>query len=193
VADSNYIVYVDESGDPGLTAINPEYPIFVVAFCIVEKTQYIDAVAKLLKLKFDTFGHDMTVMHEREIRKRIGDFAFIRSDRARGARFLTNLTNFVKDAPFMLVAAVIRKTELVKQYEYPNDPCELALTLCLERTHLFLGQQNQQTHTTHVIVEMVTTSGECAYPSRSASRISSVTQPACSSPIWWLAPSARKC
>jgi hypothetical protein len=151
--DSDYIVYVDESGDPSLTAINPQYPIFVVAFCIINKTQYIDAVGKLLKLKFDTFGHDMVVMHEREIRKGTGDFAFIKSDPARGQQFLTDVTTFVQDAPFTLIAAVIRKNALINQYRYPDNPYEMALTFCLERTHLFLQDLNQQTHNTHVVVE----------------------------------------
>ena len=34
---SDYIVYVDESGDHNLERINPEYPLFVLAFCIFEK------------------------------------------------------------------------------------------------------------------------------------------------------------
>ncbi len=29
---SDYLVFVDESGDHGLTSIEPSYPIFVLAF-----------------------------------------------------------------------------------------------------------------------------------------------------------------
>jgi hypothetical protein len=31
---SQYIVYVDESGDHSLQSIDPQYPVFVLAFCI---------------------------------------------------------------------------------------------------------------------------------------------------------------
>ncbi|HFD87807.1 MAG TPA: DUF3800 domain-containing protein, partial [Gammaproteobacteria bacterium] len=31
---SEYIVFVDESGDHGLRSIDEAYPIFVLAFCI---------------------------------------------------------------------------------------------------------------------------------------------------------------
>ena len=31
---SDYVVYVDESGDHSLTSINPDFPIFVLAFCV---------------------------------------------------------------------------------------------------------------------------------------------------------------
>ena len=34
---SDYIVYVDESGDHSLESINPEYPLFVLSFCIFLK------------------------------------------------------------------------------------------------------------------------------------------------------------
>jgi len=35
---SDYIIYVDESGDHGLERIDPEFPIFVLAFCIIRKS-----------------------------------------------------------------------------------------------------------------------------------------------------------
>lgn len=33
----DFIVYVDESGDHGLARMDPDYPVFVLAFCIFEK------------------------------------------------------------------------------------------------------------------------------------------------------------
>jgi hypothetical protein len=153
VADSDYVIYVDESGDHSLVSIDANYPCFVVAFCIVDKQTYSNAVRDALKLKFDTFGHDMVVFHEREIRKRLGDFSFINSDPPRGQQFLSDLTTFVQKAPFTLIAAVIRKAVLVGQYVWPDNPYELALTFCLERAYGFLKDHGQETRSTHVIVE----------------------------------------
>jgi hypothetical protein len=34
----DYIVYVDESGDHGLRSMDPNYPLFVLAFCIFDKS-----------------------------------------------------------------------------------------------------------------------------------------------------------
>jgi hypothetical protein len=152
VADSDYIIYVDESGDPSLVSVNPQYPIFVVAFTIIDKSHYATAVCDLLKLKFDTFGHDQIVLHEREIRKRKGDFVFI-NDPVRGPRFMTGLTAFVQNASFTLIAAVIKKTALLTQYKYPDNPYDIALTFCLERSYGFLQDVGQQARTTYVIVE----------------------------------------
>jgi hypothetical protein len=152
MADSDYIIYVDESGDHSLVSIDPNYPVFVVAFCIVDKSAYSSAVGSLLKLKFDTFGHDMVVLHEREIRKRINDFAFMR-DSVRGVQFLTDLTAFVQNAPFTLIAAVIRKTAFVAQYANPDHPYETALLFCLERAYGFMKDAGQDTRRTYVVVE----------------------------------------
>jgi hypothetical protein len=41
---SDYIVYVDESGDHGLVNIDTQYPIFVLAFCIFKKSDYLKTV-----------------------------------------------------------------------------------------------------------------------------------------------------
>ncbi len=37
---SDYIVYVDESGDHSLSSIDEGYPIFVLSFCVFQKTYY---------------------------------------------------------------------------------------------------------------------------------------------------------
>jgi hypothetical protein len=72
---SDYVVYADESGDHSLTSINPQNPVFVLAFCIFEKRAYVDMVVPMVqRLKFDFFGHDCVVLHGHEIRKAHGEF-----------------------------------------------------------------------------------------------------------------------
>ena len=75
---SDYIVYVDESGDHSLTSINPRYPLFVLSFCVFRKSVYNEQVAPALRrLKFAAFGHDMVVLHESDMRRRRGAFAHL--------------------------------------------------------------------------------------------------------------------
>ena len=65
---SDYIIYVDESGDHSLAKINPEYPLFVLALCIVKKSEYADQIVPAMqRLKHRWFGHDLVVLHEKEI------------------------------------------------------------------------------------------------------------------------------
>ena len=45
---SDYIVYVDEAGDHG--PATPEFPVFVLAFCLFQKLEYADVVARPIGL-----------------------------------------------------------------------------------------------------------------------------------------------
>ncbi len=75
---SDYIIYVDESGDHSLTSIDENYPLFVLAFCIIKKSDYCENIVPAFqKLKFDYFGHDMAIFHGHDIRKSGGDFRIL--------------------------------------------------------------------------------------------------------------------
>lgn len=45
---SDYLVFVDESGDHGLEAIDAGYPIFVLAFCVIRKEDYVSVLTPAL-------------------------------------------------------------------------------------------------------------------------------------------------
>ena len=75
---SNYTIYVDESGDHSLEHINPEYPLFVLAFCVAEKKNYCAHIApEIAGFKHRWFGHEAVVLHAHEIRKEKNDFRFL--------------------------------------------------------------------------------------------------------------------
>ena len=62
---SNYIIYVDESGDHSLESINSRYPLFVLSFCIFQKEYYAHSVAPALRmLKFSTFRLGRPLPHQ---------------------------------------------------------------------------------------------------------------------------------
>ena len=151
---SNYIVYVDESGDHGLKSIDKNYPIFVLAFCIFQKQHYSDyVVSTLQKFKFKHFGHDLVILHEREIRKEKNDFNIFKNRQER-AEFIEELTEIIKNSNFILTSCVIQKEHLRSRESYPDNPYHLALSACLESVYDFLIEKNQQENLTHVVVEM---------------------------------------
>jgi len=150
---SEYIVYVDESGDHGLASIDPYYPVFVLAFCIFRKADLSSTIAPALTdFKFRHFGHDMVVLHERDIRKDTGDFLFLKT-RAKKEAFLSELTDLVAQAPFALISTVIKKDSLKARYAHPDNPYHIALGFGLERVYRFLQNQEAVQHLTHVVVE----------------------------------------
>lgn len=150
---SEYLVFVDESGDHGLDGIDPSYPIFVLAFCVMRKADYITHVVPAIQVfKFKHFGHDNVILHERDIRKDTGVFSFLKSKEKKAA-FLDELTQIVDAAPFTLVCSVIRKEALMQRYANPHNPYHVALGFGLERVHYYLQAQGTGMARTHVMVE----------------------------------------
>ena len=148
-----YIVYADESGDHNLVSINPENPIFVLAFCIFKKSDFTGKVVPAIQdLKFKYWGHDGIVLHGHEIRKRHGDFNILLNSGRREA-FLTDLSEIIENTPMTIIAAAIDKTRHVKKYSSPANPYEIALAFCMERLQRWLIEQRQDAMTTHLIVE----------------------------------------
>lgn len=150
---SDYVIYVDESGDHTLTAIDRDYPVFVLDFCIFRKDNYANVVAPQVQaFKFAHFGHDIVVLHEHEIRKQKPPFVFLKSRDKRDA-FMDGLNRLIEQADFTIVAAAIHKERLTQRYAAPGNSYEMALTFCMERAHAFLRDRGQHMLTTHIVVE----------------------------------------
>jgi hypothetical protein len=150
---SDYLVFVDESGDHELTKIDPQYPVFVLLFVIIRKTDYVETVCRgLQRFKLCFWGHDEVVLHEHEIRKPAGDFHILFSASVR-ERFLAALAKLVADLPATVVAVVIDKAAFINRYVNPVSPYDYALEAGLERTYRHLDGLGHGTRTTPVIVE----------------------------------------
>jgi len=150
---SEYIVYLDESGDHSLEVIDPQFPIFVLSACVFRKSDYsASIVPSFLDLKFRFFGHDMVVLHSRDIRKAQGPFSILQNAQVRG-NFLAAINAAVAAAPFTLVTAIIDKRRLTRQYAQPDNPYEIALTFCMERVFSHLQGFQQHQATTPMVVE----------------------------------------
>ena len=146
---SQYVVYVDESGDHSLESIDPQYPVFVLAFCVFHKAYYASKVVPALEsFKFKHFGHDVVVLHETDIRKERSEFRF--SSRPHKDAFLDELTDLIEANNFILIGCVIDKARLRERSE---NPYHLALGFCLETLHELMQEKRQDDLPTHVVVE----------------------------------------
>lgn len=116
----DYLVFVDESGDQSLVHINPQYPVFVLAFAIVRKTDYTRLISReLQEFKLRHWGHDEVVLHEHEIRKPRDAFAFLLHRPAR-ERFLSELNQLMATLPLTLVAVIIDKPAFAAHHTDPE-------------------------------------------------------------------------
>lgn len=151
---SDYVVYVDESGDHSLTHINERFPVFCLSFCIIRKEQYISHVVPAIqRIKFKYWGHDAVILHEREIRKQENDFSWLMAYPKRRENFLSELHDAISSSPINLISCVIKKNQLVDQYSYNWNPYDIALNICLEDLHEFLMKNAQKGKAIQIIFE----------------------------------------
>ena len=149
---SNFVVYVDESGDHGMQTLDPQYPMFVLAFCVFHKRYYSEKVVPALhKFKFNHFGHDLVVLHEHEIRKEKGAFKF--ANRQHKQEFLSELTGIIESSNFILISCAIDKARLRERAGTSHNPYHLALGFCLETLYELMQEKQQDGALTHVVVE----------------------------------------
>jgi len=151
---SNFIIYVDESGDHGMQTLDPNYPVFVLALCVFHKRHYCENIIPALqKFKFRHMGHDLIGLHELEIRKEKGAFSNLFMSRQHKHAFHDELTDIIEASNFVLISCVIDKSALREKQGPVHNPYHVALGFCLETLYEFLQEKNQQSALTHVIFE----------------------------------------
>jgi len=152
-APSDYMIFIDESGDHSLVSIDEQYPVFVLTFCIIDKSEYAkQIVPTFTEFKMEFFGHDLSVLHSHEIRKPRGDFSILLNPATR-ERFMGRLNDLIAKTPMTVIGIVIRKAELKNRYATPQSPYDLALRFGLERAFSFLWSKKQKDRLVPIIAE----------------------------------------
>lgn len=130
---NRYVLFIDESGDPSLSSVNEDFPIFVLSGCLFSEQSYDGIRGELDILKCDLFGSAGVILHSRDIRKCEGVFARL-FDLDVKQDFYDRLNDSIGRADFVMVAVGIRKHDFIDRYgKLADDPYELSLTFLLER------------------------------------------------------------
>lgn len=128
------IVYVDETGDHSLEAVDMNFPIFVLTLLIFDIQKYFEQIVPAFyRFKFDFFGHEGVILHSREIRKAQGHFAFLNDPDTREV-FYPRLYEIMRTCDYTVIAVAIRKQTHKEKYgKAARNPYDLAFELALER------------------------------------------------------------
>lgn len=139
------MVFLDEAGDHSLDPVDKDFPVFVLVFVLCEDSEYSDGlVPAFARFKVKHFGHDGVVLHSRDIRKAIGDFAFLQVPGKREI-FHAELNALMTDARFQLIAIAIQKQSHKARYgKACRNPYELALEYGMERLKSYLDEVGQK-------------------------------------------------
>jgi hypothetical protein len=142
---SRFIGFFDECGDHSMEKIDPDFPLFVLALVVVERTDYAERIIPALsRLKLRYWIHEGINLHSRDIRKAIGAYSFLQNPKVRPI-FMSKVSDFMTEMPFTLFLTCIRKQAHADRYG-PNalSPYNIALEFTMERLLHFL-QNNGET------------------------------------------------
>lgn len=128
-----YHLFIDESGDPSLSTINADFPVFVLLGCLVEDSEYKTICEKIKNLKIDIFGSEHAILHSRDIRKCEGVFAKLFDLEVKDV-FYKKLNIILEESNYVVISVGIKKKEFIEKYgKIADDPYELSLSFLLER------------------------------------------------------------
>jgi hypothetical protein len=134
---SNHIVFVDESGSSNTCNIDPLYPLFVLCFFICKKETYVFEICpRINQFKFNYFGHSEVVLHERDIRKDLGSFSFLKTKKVKDV-FINDLTNIIETIDGQIVCVVLDKNKLLIQDKDNQNLYHLALDIGFKKIDEF--------------------------------------------------------
>lgn len=146
-----YHLFIDESGDPSLSSINVDFPVFILLGCLFEDSAYQEICIKIIELKKEFFGSENAILHSRDIRKCEGVFVKL-FDLEVKAKFYERLNSILENGKYTVVAVGIKKQEFIEKYgKIADDPYELSLSFLLERA--VMETDNSKENSMHITIE----------------------------------------
>ena len=136
------VMFLDESGDHSLIKIDNQFPVFCLAGCIFDESEYQqNSKAKIDAFKIRYFNNTEVILHSREIRKCEPPFNILLNPVAKKS-FYADLDNLMASLPYVILASVILKNELKNQYSDPANSYSLSLQFIMERFLYYLEENN---------------------------------------------------
>lgn len=132
--------FLDETGDHGLGFIDSDFPIFLLAGCLIKHEDYEIFCKQFNELKIKYFGTPDVIMHSRDIRKHNDAFAVL-FDLGIKQAFYDDLNAIIQLTPFTIIGSGVDKLKHVKAYgKAARNPYEISLGFVLERLVFYLDE-----------------------------------------------------
>ncbi len=139
---SEYIGFLDESGDHSLANTDPDFPMFVLSLVLVRREIYQDIVlVEMNELKLRYWNHEGINFHSRDIRKKQGAFSELVRN-LQYSQFVLDLTKLMERLEYELFVVAINKAKLKQRYSQAQNPYELSLKFLMERLLRCISERN---------------------------------------------------
>src|SRR3989344_7836451 len=128
-----YQLFLDETGDHGLSSVDKNFPLFLLAGCLFENSELKKTEQEINDFKKEFFKTTNVILHSRDIRKCDGAFQIL-FDLEVKKKFYERLNAIISGANFTIIAVAIDKKKHVEKYgKLANNPYTICLSYILER------------------------------------------------------------
>lgn len=148
-----FLLFIDEAGDHGLTTVDPSFPLFVLCGIIVSQDEYKKIELEMSAIKHRFWGDKRVILHSRDIRRCDNEFQIL-FDLTLKEQFYTSINNLVSSSDYTVITSVIDKSRHIQQYgKLASDVYEIALSFILERAIFWLDDQPSKPHSLSIYIE----------------------------------------
>ncbi len=128
------ILFLDESGDHNLTAIDPQHPIFVLGGIIAQREYALGEMTdKLNTFKMEMFKTTDIILHTADFTRQRNGFERMK-EREFCAKFYEKLNLLIASLDIKILACAINKVPHMDKYGLDAiDPYHLSLNILVER------------------------------------------------------------
>jgi len=148
-----YHLYIDESGDHGLTTLNPDFPVFLLCGVLIAEDEYDNLRQSFNEIKHTLWHNKEVIFHSRDIRKCEKEFSVL-FDMEKKKWFYESLNAAIQKHLYTVIASAIQKDNYIKCFgRLPNDVYELALSFIIERAIFYLDDIKTHGKELEIIIE----------------------------------------
>ena len=147
-----YNLFLDESGDHGLTNLNPDFPVFLLCGILIKEDDYKLVRQSMNQLKSAIGGSKDVIFHSRDIRKCEKEFQKL-FDLDLKRTFYEELNKIISESPYIVIASAIQKRLFVENFgKLEDDVYEIALSFVIEQAVLVL-RDISDANTLSIVIE----------------------------------------
>ncbi|MBR9777678.1 MAG: DUF3800 domain-containing protein [Cytophagales bacterium] len=148
-----YYLFIDESGDHGLTHVNPDFPVFLLCGVLMSEQAYEQLKGGFNHIKKQFWNNKTAIFHSRDIRKCEKEFVVL-FDSALKRSFYEQLNLCIAKSDYSVINAAIRKDQFIKKYgRLSNDVYEISLSFIIERSIFCLDSLSRDDIKLEVLIE----------------------------------------
>jgi len=148
-----YYLFLDESGDHGLTTVDDSFPVFLLFGVLTSHQEYTKIRDEINLIKNTFWNNKEVVLHSSDIRKCNKEFQIL-FDLNLKSKFYSALNKIITDSDYKFFASAINKREYINLFgKLSNDVYELALSFIIERAVFCLDDIFQQDKKLTIVIE----------------------------------------